>query len=122
MTYQPSRTPVHEVAPATDADFARLQQEALTSLLTTRPTAAKTVGESKPKAKKVKEKTARNAADKPDGDVPSPQDDAPPKPWEMSPEQLRAHLTAALWPEAESAHQWVPQKPMTLDQYLEGGA
>lgn len=44
-----------------------------------------------------------------------------PKLWELSAEAFRAHAHAALWPDSGPAHTWVPQAPMTIDQYLQNG-
>ncbi|MFJ9613473.1 hypothetical protein [Streptomyces noursei] len=59
--------------------------------------------------------------DPPDGALPAPQDEGGPKLWELSPDELRTRLDAALWPEASSAHTWVPRPPMTLSDYIENG-
>lgn len=106
MPKQPSRIPVYEVAPATDAEFARLCQEVLDRLLKPKPVVAEAAKDEVPR---------EEPAGKSDEDTQSP------KPWEMSPQEFGAMAMTALWPEAESAHQWVPRPPMSLDEYLRDG-
>ncbi|MFB6567372.1 hypothetical protein [Streptomyces noursei] len=102
MSQQPTRTPIHEVAPTTDAEFSHLRDQAVANLL-------------------APQNPVAEAVDKPDGELPPPEGDDEPKPWDMTPAELRAHVTTALWPKAENAHQWAPRPPMTLDQYLKDG-
>lgn len=69
-------------------------------------------------------KTPTNKVDPPAGAIPAPDGDDGPKLWELSPQELQARVTAALWPgdvADDSAHQWVPRPPLTLDQYLRDG-
>ncbi|WP_406507640.1 hypothetical protein [Streptomyces sp. NBC_00212] len=98
MSKQPSRTLIYEVAPATDAEFARLRQEVLASLCA------------------PKRVTAEAASEPP---TPAPAEDAPAPMWTLPPQEFSAIATAALWPQAD--HQWVPRPPMTLEQYLKDG-
>lgn len=91
--------------PLTEAEFDQLRREAVVELR--RPQNA--VAEAKP-------------ISPPDGTLPPPEGDDGPKLWELSPDELRARLDAALWPKDDSNHRWVPKPPMSVSDYIEKGA
>lgn len=69
-------------------------------------------------------KTPTSKVDPPAGAIPAPEGDGEKPLWELSPQELQARVTAALWPgdvADNSAHIWTPRPPLTLDQYLENG-
>ncbi|MHA6762064.1 hypothetical protein [Streptacidiphilus sp. PAMC 29251] len=80
------------------------------------------------KAPKVKERArmvtrplVAEAVTPPMGTVPGPVDAEPPKPWELSPQQLRVEMDAALWPTDTAGHTWVPRAPVSLSDFLQHG-
>lgn len=64
-----------------------------------------------------------NPIDPPAGAIPAPEGETPL--WELSPEELRARVTAQLWPGETvadtSAHRWVPKPAVSLADYLKDG-
>lgn len=58
--------------------------------------------------------------DAPAGSLPAPEGAERPL-WELSPQELQAKVTAALWPTDDSNHRWVPRAPISVSDYLANG-
>jgi hypothetical protein len=122
------RTEIHEGPAVTDAEFARQKEAALAEVFAPRTAAApKPVKESKPKKSKAKEKSKAKAKQlaetvtPPYGTLAPPQDGDAPKPWELSPQDLRAQMDKALWPTDGPGHTWTPRPPMSLSDFVKNG-